>query len=575
MKSDIINEIISIINSDCDLHEKRSNIRALQIRRRKENKQLLNIVCSLLNIHTLPIRFCDGLNLYPLENATENHYTKLRIIYKKSKCVLFNAICGEVLFKHYHEISFATKAIDSYSLEFNNAIENDSSDFCFYAISVCRLYTTLKNTSYDFSDFFSKVTNYIRLNFQTLQHGISSTLNALSNCNYNPDDIESLYKLIINHYETLEKYDDAIIFLEHLCEFYKRQGNKVQEKECLKQIAKFYEKSADQYDWDLSKNASRIVHLIQSAMKTWEKANDKRTKSERNRLAKRIEPIKKELLKSLKTIQAGELDISELIIQLEEFINEASLEQVVYRLAKSLCLKDPNKLKDDIQSEEFLFSSFFSTNILDSEGRILCVIPPFETTSPDTIIPNLEFRASRDYMHFAEWYVNRYLFLAKKRFDFTEENLAFLVENNIFVPENRKRSFLKGLVAGFNLDLITSMHLLMPQVENSIRNIAHECGAVVYKTRSDGVEECLSLKVILNLPELTDCLEEQLLFNLKLFYESEYGFGMRNFIGHGLYSDDELMSGPCLAVWWFTLLICCTYSPELHKRLVSQNKTDN
>ena len=161
-----------------------------------------------------------------------------------------------------------------------------------------------------------------------------------------------------------------------------------------------------------------------------------------------------------------------------------------------------------------------------------------------------------------------------KLFEFNEENLLFLVDDNIFIPSDRKNTFLKGLVAGFNLDLSTSMHLLMPQVENSIRCLAQECGAVVYKTDKNGVEACLSLESILKLPEVIDCLDETFLFNLRLFYTSDYGFGMRNTVSHSLYSDDELQSSSSLIVWWFTLKICCMFSKNLTVRVSKQIKED-
>lgn len=82
------------------------------------------------------------------------------------------------------------------------------------------------------------------------------------------------------------------------------------------------------------------------------------------------------------------------------------------------------------------------------------------------------------------------------------------------------------LVAGFQLDLITAMSILMPQIENAIRCMVSECGVVVYKNYDDGVEECLSLDVILRLPEVEELFEEDFLFNLKVFFTSDYGFGM-------------------------------------------------
>ncbi len=99
-------------------------------------------------------------------------------------------------------------------------------------------------------------------------------------------------------------------------------------------------------------------------------------------------------------------------------------------------------------------------------------------------------------------------------------------------------------------------------MEYAIRALAKECGAVVYKTDNDGIESALSLTSLLELPEVVECLDETFLFNLKLFYTSSYGFGMRDIIAHGLESDSDLNSQDALAVWWFTLRVCCMFSPK-------------
>lgn len=115
----------------------------------------------------------------------------------------------------------------------------------------------------------------------------------------------------------------------------------------------------------------------------------------------------------------------------------------------------------------------------------------------------------------------------------------------------------------------------MPQIEHCVRCIAQDCGSVVFKTDKNGIEESLSFESILQLPEVVECLDETFIFNLRLFYTSVYGFGMRNEISHSLRSDNELQSVACLSVWWFTFHICCMFSPKLHERLFmqkSQNK---
>ena len=74
---------------------------------------------------------------------------------------------------------------------------------------------------------------------------------------------------------------------------------------------------------------------------------------------------------------------------------------------------------------------------------------------------------------------------------------------------------------------------------------------------------------------MVECLDETFLFNLRLFYTSDYGFGMRNIVSHSLYSDAELQSSSSLIVWWFTLKVCCMFSTNLLERVSKQIKEDN
>ena len=308
-------------------------------------------------------------------------------------------------------------------------------------------------------------------------------------------------------------------------------------------------------------------------MNLWSASKSPDTTNERKRLAKRIEPVKKLSIDNIKSVTSGSFDLTDTINKMRSITENASFEKCIWNFIHAVNLIAPQNLKKRNKKNSFFFSSFFETTILDSDGRIKCIVPSLHNTSPDDEQHILEHDAEQDYSIYADAFISRYLHIIKERFSFTEENLKFIVDNNAFIPEDRKSSFLKGLTAGFEYDYITALSILMPQVENAIRNIASNCGAVVYKTKDNGVEECLSLESILKLPEMEKHIDPIYLFNFKVFYTSEYGFGMRNIIGHGLASDAELSSYHGLIVWWFTLRMCCIYSPELIKR-ISEQSTD-
>ena len=253
-------------------------------------------------------------------------------------------------------------------------------------------------------------------------------------------------------------------------------------------------------------------------------------------------------LRNIKTIMGDTVDLTEIVNYMRSVTDNVSFEECIWKFVFAVDQIASQDLKNRHKENGVSFFDFSGTTILDSDGRIKCIVPAMHRASPVEMQHVWEHEAEQEYSLYADAFISRYLYIIKERFSFTEESLEFIVENNAFIPEERKSSFLKGIVAGFSCDYITALSILMPQVENALRCLARTCGAVVYKTEDNGVESCLSLDTILSLPEIVDCLDPTFLFNLKVFYTSSYGFGMRNIISHGLMSDLELFSCYALMV---------------------------
>lgn len=542
--------------------------------RRGSNRILLRIIDKLLSKHILPIHFDDTLNRGALPDISEDVYSKLEIILSKSSFSYFNAVCGEFVWLHNHNYKLAEKAVLSYYTEFNNPSYEDDFAYTKIILGICRIYSKCKIQSFDYFSFANDALKYVENNFDRSDFCILFILKALTTCNENLDLIEQIYNNAISYYENNNDFEKAIAFLEGkelICE---KQRNRDEIKSIRIRIAQNFEKEADKFDWEDPAKAFKIINLIHKSMNAWDRTNDVKGKYERQRLAKRIIPVKALSLQSFKYFKSDSVDISDWIEQVKEFINTVPLEILIYRLCHIIPLKNFNETLQEFKSEGFSLSSLFASTIIDTEGRVKCIIPSAIDATDDEMISIIEHTASESYKFVSDTFIKRYVWFAKERFDFNEDSLRFLVEDNAFIPPNRKNTFLKGLVAGFNLDLSTSMHLLMPQIEHGIRCLAQDCGAVVYKTEKNGVESCLSLESIMKLPEVVDCLDETFLFNLRLFYTSDFGFGMRNNICHSLCSDNELQSPSSLIVWWFTLKICCMFSKNLNERLRTQKKEE-
>lgn len=261
-------------------------------------------------------------------------------------------------------------------------------------------------------------------------------------------------------------------------------------------------------------------------------------------------------------------DITDIIVRFENYIQNHSLDEVLWNFVHIIPLGSREQIGGDS-----ITSNLFSSIVLDTQGRKKCVVPSVLNAGKVELQYVAEYRCAKIYEIQTTAFLSRYYCLLSKKYTISEKDIAFVFEDNLFVCDDQKESYVKGIVAGFNGDFITSMHILMPQVERSIRCLAEQCGAITYKTDVDGTESCLGLGAVLGLSELQECVEEDLLFNMRLFYSSQYGIGMRDQIGHGLLCDHEIIaSWQSLATWWFTLRLCCVCSPELRKNLIKASK---
>ncbi|MDD1468076.1 DUF4209 domain-containing protein, partial [Dolichospermum sp. ST_sed5] len=143
----------------------------------------------------------------------------------------------------------------------------------------------------------------------------------------------------------------------------------------------------------------------------------------------------------------------------------------------------------------------------------------------------------------------------------TEKDLLQLVINNPFVAAGREYLFAKGLYAGLIGDFITSTHILIPQIENSVRYLLSSRGAITsgIDNKNNGIQKEKYLTSTLypsQYPEITSIFDEDTLFDLQGLLVEHSGSNLRNKIAHGLITDDDFSSSTFSYLWWLTLRLC-------------------
>lgn len=132
-----------------------------------------------------------------------------------------------------------------------------------------------------------------------------------------------------------------------------------------------------------------------------------------------------------------------------------------------------------------------------------------------------------------------------------------IVSNNIFVPSGREMIYARGLYAGLTDDWLVAAHLLIPQVEHSIRVLLEEQGVVTSGLDKNGIQNEYDLNRTLYMPELATIFDEDIVFDLRGLLVEHYGSNLRNLMAHGLLNHDAFYSRPIVYLWWLVLRLCC------------------
>ncbi len=136
-------------------------------------------------------------------------------------------------------------------------------------------------------------------------------------------------------------------------------------------------------------------------------------------------------------------------------------------------------------------------------------------------------------------------------------HLLPIVSNNPFVPPGRELILARGLLAGLEGDFLVATHLLIPQVENSLRYVLRQHGVITSGLNSEGVQEEFDLNRILYMPELRPILGEDLIFELRGLLVERFGSNLRNEMAHGLIDQGAFYSAEAVYLWWTVLRVCC------------------
>jgi hypothetical protein len=142
-----------------------------------------------------------------------------------------------------------------------------------------------------------------------------------------------------------------------------------------------------------------------------------------------------------------------------------------------------------------------------------------------------------------------------------ERHFSPIVWQSPFVPQLQAPLYALGFARFFQGDVASAAHLLIPQLEPSLRHILKAHGADPTKRRDDATEEDRSLDAIVSnhRADLTDILGAPLLEELDRVFNIKPGPALRHAVAHGQMSAGQCYSADVIYACWLLYRVCCLF----------------
>jgi hypothetical protein len=209
--------------------------------------------------------------------------------------------------------------------------------------------------------------------------------------------------------------------------------------------------------------------------------------------------------------------------------------------------------------QTFSLRRLFASTHLSSDGRVVAKVPPIDVSDHSSTKYQSVLWAEMLTHYRVEVQVAVHaiilpaleIILLEHRI--TESELVELAYASSAVPQGRELLFARGLLAGFDRDFATAIHVLAPQVEHLMRWHLKAAGIRTTTLDADGIETENGLSTLMALPETSKMFGEDLAFEIKAIFCEPLAGNLRNEIAHGLLSFPECTSVWSVYAWWLVL----------------------
>ncbi len=330
--------------------------------------------------------------------------------------------------------------------------------------------------------------------------------------------------------------------------------------EATERVARLYEGEADQRERgeDGSFLASGIfiekaIAALRSLPRKYRLAHDldDRVTALRTRLA----DVREATLESMHRFQSDPIDLTDTVADTRRRLSGLNRFEALAAYATSWPLADPERERATaVELAEGSLMHLFSGATYSSDGRKVAATDGGHTDSNAAIASDMARSATikRDVVAVAYLVPGLEVIAFEHRFD--HAFLHRLCTDSPWVPTGHEDLWARGLRHGLAGELPSAISVLVPQVEQALRQVLKGNGVhTLFVDPVGGVETEKSLPALLDTPQAAEILGPELQFELSTLLVQQVGGNLRHDTAHGLLHDAQAWSASAVYAWWLCL----------------------
>lgn len=321
---------------------------------------------------------------------------------------------------------------------------------------------------------------------------------------------------------------------------------------CLTEAAECYVQLADAAKGDGILEPSFLMDAISSM------TSIPNTRQRRNELQSRLDGVKGNISDQMGTYST-QVDLSEVVKEAKGKIRNVSLARAIHNFVLLYDTPSPDELREQARetAEKFPISNMMPVAMYDDEGNVVAKSSGYSGKDDEGL---------RRIIHTYEQFRRQTqayggIDPARVQISFEhsigESSLLHIVERSPFVPLEKKGIFLNGFVKFFHGDYISASHILIPQLENSLRYILKLHGQDTSRIKQDATQERIILSTILKSEKLEEILTPSIVYEIDNLFNHRLGPSLRHQFAHGLVSSSACFSPDVIYACWFILRLAC------------------